>query len=234
MKKLRGFMTPWREVFGLLHFSALLSGLIFSGCYQSAPARDASGIEPAVDAFPDPGMEDLGPVPDIPVEPSIDPVPEPGDPPVDPVREDPVADPEPPEDALPDLYPDPDLPAVLLWGEPFDEPPVRWERQNGDWEWMDGIYCQNNFNSFAESWVPAETWEDLAVEVSFRLHDADVSAVKNVMGAMYRVQQISRNKYYLCGLDFISRTLSIVKYDQDVLPGYATLCELPLDRSPPR
>jgi hypothetical protein len=119
----------------------------------------------------------------------------------------------------------------------FDEPPARWEHQNGEWEWIDGTYCQNAINAFGESWVPEETWVDFGVEVSFKATDADFSSVQNVMAIMFRVQQISRNKYYRCGLDFNTRTLSqslkIYKFDQDVSPGYTQLCELELEHSVP-
>lgn len=223
-----GAVTRCGEASGLLHVTALLLCLLFSACYQSTPARDAWGMDPPVDISPDPG-----PAPDIPVEPSFDPLPEPGDPPPDPIREDPVADPELPEEVTPDLEPEPDIPAVLMWEDQFPEDSVRWEYQNGEWDVGEGMYCQSSINSFAESWVPAEAWTDFALEASVQFLDSDRSAVKNVMGIMFRVEQISRNEYYLCGLDFKTRILSIVKYDQDVMPGYFTLCEMAPDHPLP-
>jgi len=115
-------------------------------------------------------------------------------------------------------------PATVIWSDDFSDAPVRWEYQNGDWSVEGGEYVQGSINSFAESWVPAESWTDLAVEVSLMSVSRDTSAVKNVLGIIVRVQQISRNKYYLCGIDYKTNELTIVEYDQDVLPGYATLC----------
>jgi len=115
-------------------------------------------------------------------------------------------------------------PATVIWSDDFSDSPVRWEYQNGDWAVDGGEYVQNSINSFAESWVPGESWTDFAVEVSLMSVSRDTSAVKTVLGIMVRVQEISRNHYYLCGIDYKTNELTIVEYDQDVLPGYATLC----------
>jgi hypothetical protein len=115
-------------------------------------------------------------------------------------------------------------PATEIWSEDFSDPPVRWEYQNGDWAVEGGEYVQASINSFAESWVPAESWTDYAVEVSLMCAARDTSAVQNILGIMVRTQQISRNKYYRCAIDYKSNKLSIYKFDQDVSPGYEELC----------
>jgi hypothetical protein len=51
------------------------------------------------------------------------------------------------------------------------------------------------------------------------------------MALLFRVQGISRNKYYRCGLDFKNHILAVYEFDQDVLPGYRRLCDLPLEHA---
>lgn len=115
-------------------------------------------------------------------------------------------------------------PATVIWSDDFSDAPVRWEYQNGDWSVEGGEYVQGSINSFAESWVPAESWTDLAVEVSLMSVSREVSAPQNILGIILRVQQISINKYYRCAIDYKTNVLNIVKYDQDSPPGYFSLC----------
>jgi hypothetical protein len=115
-------------------------------------------------------------------------------------------------------------PATEIWSEDFSDPPVRWEYQNGEWSVEGGEYVQASINSFGETWVPAESWTDFAVEVSLMCAGRDTSAVQNILGVMVRVQQIARNKYYRCAIDLKNNKLSLYKFDQDVLPGYEELC----------
>jgi len=116
-------------------------------------------------------------------------------------------------------------PATIIWEDDFSDEPVEWEYQNGEWEVTGGEYVQGSETSFAEVWVPLVIpWEDFAFEVSLASTLRDTGAPRSVLGIMFRVQEISRNHYYMCGLDYNNDELLIVKYDQDMPPGYDDLC----------
>ena len=124
---------------------------------------------------------------------------------------------EEPEEDLP--------PATLLWEDHFTEGDVlRWESQQGEWAAAGGEYVQTAL-MFAESWVPAESWEDMAIEVSIVVDERDPPNPRSLLGVLFRVQGINpENKYYLCGLDYNKSELILVKYNSDEPPGYFNLC----------
>ncbi|MFH1435507.1 MAG: dickkopf-related protein [Pseudomonadota bacterium] len=124
---------------------------------------------------------------------------------------------EEPEEELP--------PATVLWEDHFTEGEVlRWESQQGDWEAAGGEYAQTAL-MFAESWVPAESWEAVAVEVSIVVDERDPPNPRSLMGVLLRVQGINpENKYYLCGLDYNKSELVLIKYNSEEPPGYFNLC----------
>ena len=116
-------------------------------------------------------------------------------------------------------------PATILWEDHFTEGDVlRWESHQGDWEAAGGEYAQTAL-MFAESWAPAESWEDMAVEVAIVVDERDPPNPRSLMGVLLRVQGINpENKYYLCGLDYNKSELVLVKYNSEEPPGYFNLC----------
>ena len=154
--------------------------------------------------------------------------------PVDPRPDEPVDSPDTEGEVPPDIEPE-DVeeeelpPATIIWSEDFADGAARWQVQSGSWAVVTGEYVQSVNTSFAESWVPIggdppEPFTDFAAEVDVVAISTDVAAPRATLGLIFRVQQIERNYYYLCGIDYNSNKLVLVKYNQDVTPGYEDLC----------
>jgi hypothetical protein len=161
-------------------------------------------------------------------------VPDEIDAPFDPRPDEPVDSPdtegEAPHDIEPEDVEEEELPpATILWSEDFAGGAARWQIQSGSWSATGGEYVQSSNNSFAESWVPLggeppPPFGDFAAEVDVVATSTDTTVTRATLGLIFRVQQIERNYYYLCGIDFNGHKLVLVKYDQDVTPGYEDLC----------
>jgi len=153
--------------------------------------------------------------------------------PVDPRPDEPVDSPdtegEAPHDIEPEDVEEEELPpATTIWSEDFSGGAARWQVQNGSWAATGGEYVQSSNNSFAESWVPPgeppPPFGDFAAEVTVVATSTDTTVTRASLGLIFRVQEIASNHYYLCGIDFNSNELVLVKYNQDVAPGYEDLC----------